>query len=326
MVELKIIKEVWPLAGSFNISRVNLTESYVVSVELRDGEYLGRGECEAHESDPAQMDVVEAIIEGLRPELERGIDRAVLSGLLPAGPARNALDCALWDLEAKKSGRRAWENAGVVLDKPLLTAYTIGLDTVDGMAAKAARYRHRELLKVKLNEHDSLERIRSIRQAAPDSRLIVDANEAWTFDLLTELADPFAGLGVELIEQPLPAGGDRELENYKGRVPLCADEACLDRASLSHIRGRYSYINIKLDKTGGLTEALALAKDAQAMGLGIMVGCMTGTSLAMAPAMMIGALAEFCDLDGPLLLARDRSPGLIYEDSLVHIPTSEVWG
>lgn len=326
MISLTIKKEVWPLDGSFTISRVSMTESYTLVVDLQDGAHVGRGECEPHESDPSQMEAVETIINRLRPEIEQGLTREALSSLLPAGPARNALDCALWDLEAKKAGRRAWEMAGVTMPSSLVTAYTICLETPEEMAAKSARHKDRALLKLKLGATDSLARVAAVRQAAPDARLIVDANEAWSYEELSRLADPLAQYGVELIEQPLPAGADQALENYQGPVPLCADESCLDRNSLAEVSGRYSFINIKLDKTGGLTEALKLVEAAEEKGLRIMVGCMTGTSIAMAPAMIIGAMAEFCDLDGPLLLAKDRSPGLRYEQSFVHIPDREMWG
>jgi len=326
MISLKISKEVWALKESFNISRVSMTQSYILKVELSDGEHTGRGECEPHESEPLIMDEVEQIIEGLRRKIEQGLSRAQLNTLLPAGPARNAIDCALWDLEAKQSGQRAWQLAGLALDQPLETAYTIGLGSVESMAKKAAKYKDRALLKIKLNHENNLEILQAIRAQAPDSVLIVDANEAWTFEQLTELSEPFAALGVALIEQPLPAGKDQALADYRGSVPLCADESCLDRHSLSDVKQRYSFINIKLDKTGGLTEALLLANEAKALGLRIMVGCMTGTSLAMAPAMLIGAMAEFCDLDGPLLLAEDRNPGLVYQASNVHQPQPATWG
>ncbi|MBL4836884.1 MAG: dipeptide epimerase [Kordiimonadaceae bacterium] len=326
MVSLTIKKEVCPLEGSFTISRVTMTESYVLVVELREAGHVGRGECEPHESDFSQMDVVESIIEDLRPLIEKGLSREQLNLLLPAGPARNAIDCALWDLEAKKAGKRAWDIAGVKLQQPLVTAYTICLEAPEEMAAKAARHKDRALLKLKLGAKDSLLRVEAVRRAAPDARLIVDANEAWSYEELRCLAEPLAKYGVELIEQPLPAGADHVLENYRGPVPLCADESCLDRTSLADVKTRYGFINIKLDKTGGLTEALKLAEDAQALGLRIMVGCMTGTSLAMAPAMILGAMAEFCDLDGPLLLAKDRKPGLWYDQSLVHIPEKRLWG
>lgn len=326
MLSLVIKKETWSLKGSFTISRLTMYESYVLVVEISDGIQVGRGECEPHESDPSCMNVVESIIEDLRSKIENGITRSELNALLPAGPARNAIDCALWDLEAKQSGKRAWELAEVDLNSPLVTAYTICLESAEQMAAKALKHKHRKLLKLKLGAENSIQLVKAVRQQAPDTCLIVDANEAWTFEQLNELAPPLAELGVALIEQPMPAGKDQDLEHYTGPVPLCADESCLDRKSLQDVNKRYEFINIKLDKTGGLTEALLLADEAKRIGLRLMVGCMTGTSLAMAPAMIIGAMAEFCDLDGPLLLEKDRIPGLVYEDSLVCLPEVAMWG
>jgi L-alanine-DL-glutamate epimerase-like enolase superfamily enzyme len=326
MISLTIKKEVWLLDEPFVISRVSMTQSYVLVVELDDGGYVGRGECEPHESDDSYMVKVENTIENLREKIENGLTRDELNQLLPAGPARNAIDCAMWDLEAKKADMRVWELAGVDLKSPLVTAYTICIGSPEEMAEKATRHKHLDLLKLKLDSEFCLERVQAVRNAAPNPRIIVDANEAWTFKQLTQFAEPLAKLNVSLIEQPLPAGKDEELVNYLGSVPLCADESCHDRNSLIEVKERYQFINIKLDKTGGLTEALCLAEEAKTNGLRIMVGCMTGTSLAMAPAMLIGALAEFCDLDGPLLLARDRKPGLDYENSIIHIPQREVWG
>ena len=326
MISLTIRKEVWQLKEPFVISRVSMNKSFVLVVELRDGQHLGRGECEPHESDSSRSRDVEDTIEDLREKIAQGLTRDELAQLLPPGPARNAIDCALWDLEAKKTGQRAWEIAGVALCKPLITAYTICIGSPAEMAAKAVLNRDRPLLKLKLNAQLCLERVRAVREAAPNSKIIVDANEAWSYQQLVELAEPLAELNVALIEQPLPAGKDEELAHYLGPVALCADESCLDRDSLVTVKQRYQFINIKLDKTGGLTEALNLAKQAKQSGLRIMVGCMTGTSLAMAPAMLIGALAEFCDLDGPLLLKIDREPGLRYENSLVHLPQKELWG
>jgi len=326
MRTLDIKQEIWPLAEKFTISRISLVQSYVLVVEIGEGDFLGRGECEPHESDPQQMIEVESIIEGLRSVIEEGLTREALQTLLPAGPARNAIDCALWDLEAKIEGRRVWEMAEVKSSNTLVTAYTISIDSPQEMAAKAGRNKDRSLLKIKLSGEGNMERITAVRAAAPDVRLIVDANEAWTYAQLLEFSEPMAKLGVELIEQPLPAGADQELEDYFGPVPLCADESCLDRNSLVQVEKRYSFINIKLDKTGGLTEALKLAKEANSQGLKLMVGCMTGTSLAMAPAMIIGAMAEFCDLDGPLLLAKDRQPGLAFNQSMVSFPEKNLWG
>lgn len=326
MISLRIRQETWPLLKSFNISRSSITESLVLVVEIQDGAYVGRGECEPHENDQSKMGVVAAIIEGIRPQIEQGVGREDLQNLLPSGPARNAVDCALWDLEAKKSGKRAWHIAGVDLPGPLVTAYTISINSPEEMAAEAKGHSHRSLLKVKLGKDGSLARIKAVRHVAPNATIIVDANEAWDFEKLTALAPTFAGLGVAMIEQPLPAGSDQQLDHYTGPIPLCADESCMDRGSLEEVDGRYEFINIKLDKTGGLTEALLLAEEASSRGLKIMVGCMTGTSLAMAPAMVIGAGAMFCDLDGPLLLAKDRIAGLVYDENSVQVPNADVWG
>jgi len=318
--------ESWPLKQPFSTSQFSISRSITLTVELRDGEFTGRGECEPHEHDAG---IAQEVLRGLefnRPLIEAGISRQELDRLLPAGPARNAIDCALWDLEAKRSGRRAWELAGVALRSPLTTAYTISLHSLADMLADARSNRNRPLLKVKLGRRESLAIVEAVRCAAPDARLIVDVNGAWSFDELARSAAPLAKLGVELIEQPLPAGGDAELASYRGPVPLCADESCLDAASLPALSPGYAYVNVKLDKTGGLTEALRLAESAKEKSLRIMVGCMNGTSLAIAPAMVIGALAEICDLDSPLLLARDRAPGLRYEGSQVHIPAPDVWG
>jgi len=303
-----------------------MEKSYVVVVELNDGQNIGKGECEPHESDPSFMDKITATIESLRTKIEAGMSRDELNQLLPAGPARNSIDCAMWDLEAKQKGKRAWELAGIELKQPLITAYTICISSPFEMASKAALNKHRELLKLKLDSKNALASVKAVRKAAPNPEIIVDANEAWTYQQLIQLSQPLAKLGVCLIEQPLPAGKDKELKNYNGPIPLCADESCLDRSSLGEVKERYQFINIKLDKTGGLTEALCLVDEAKKQGLRIMVGCMTGTSLAMAPAMLIGAMAEFCDLDGPLLLAKDRVPALRYENSIIHRPQKEMWG
>ena len=325
-MEMTLQLENWKLSQPFRTSRSSISQNTALVVELRDGPFTGRGECEPHECDAAIARGVVDSIERHRSLIEAGAGRQELERLLPAGPARNALDCALWDLEAKRCGRRAWELAGVTLNSPLTTAYTISLGSPAAMALEAARNRDRPLLKVKLGRRQSLPIVEAVRDAAPDARLIVDVNGAWSIDDLRRLAGPLATLGVELIEQPLPAGEDAALATYHGPVPLCADESCLDTSSLSTLSPGYSYINIKLDKTGGLTEALRLAEAARSRSLGIMVGCMNGTSLAIAPAMVVGALAALCDLDGPLLLERDRTPGLRYENSLLRVPTPDIWG
>lgn len=318
--------ENWKLKHPFSTSQFSISRNIALIVELRDGAFTGRGECEPHEFDAEKAQGVLRTIERSRHLVEKGLGREELQRLMPAGPARNAVDCALWDLDAKRNGRRAWELAGVALTAPLTTAYTISLGSPADMAAQAGRNRDRPLLKLKLGRQECITSVECVRRAAPGARLIADANGAWNLDELQRFAGPLATLGVELIEQPLPAGDDLQLSAYRGQIPLCADESCLDTASLRTLSRGYGYINIKLDKTGGLTEALQLVEAAKGRSLGIMVGCMNGTSLAIAPAMVIGAMADLCDLDGPLLLERDRMPGLDYEGSLILIPTPDVWG
>ncbi|MFC3052076.1 N-acetyl-D-Glu racemase DgcA [Kordiimonas pumila] len=326
MPKLTIRLETWPIAGTFTISRSSATESYVLVVELQEGNLVGRGECEPDDTDPAIGHIVAEQIYAVRQQIEQGISQKELLDLLPRGPARNAVDCALWDLACKKQGKPIEAVTGIPPLKPLTTAYTISIDTLDVMAEKAALNKNRALLKIKLNADECLAKINAIHAAAPDAKLIVDANEAWSLTQLQALAPEMAQLGVAMIEQPLPAGNDDGLATYAGPVPLCADESCLDRTSLAFVKERYQFINIKLDKTGGLTEALLLAEEAEKMGLRIMVGCMVGTSLAMAPALIVAQKAEFVDLDGPLLLAKDRENGMRYENSLVYPATPALWG
>lgn len=318
--------ESWPIAGSFTISRGAKTEAVTVIAELSDGTHRGRGECTPYGRYHETPEGVAAAIGGLAETLEGGCDREQLQSLLPPGAARNALDCALWDLEAKASGKPVWQLAGLPPPRPLTTAYTISLSTPDTMAQAAARAAHRPLLKVKLGGADDAARIRAVRQAAPKAELIVDANEGWTPDNLEAHLAACAEAGVTLIEQPLPAGQDEALATIRRPIPVCADESVHDRATLPALRERYDAINIKLDKTGGLTEALALAEEAERLGFGIMAGCMVATSLAMAPAILIGQRARVTDLDGPLLLARDRPDGLLYDGSIVHPPSPALWG
>jgi len=326
MPKLSVKLETWDIEGVFAISRSTVSQSYVLVVELTEGDLIGRGECEPHEEDQAIGEKMAEEIYALREEIEGGITRQDLLNLLPKGPARNAIDCAMWDLECKQQNKRAWDIAGIPAPKPVTTAYTLGIDSVEAMADKAAKNKDRALLKIKLNAEDCLARLDAIIKAAPDVQIIIDANEAWSFEQLNELSEPLAKLGILMIEQPLPHSNDSILSNYKGPVPLCADESCLDRTSLEFIKGRYDFVNIKLDKTGGLTEALLLAEEAEKLGLRIMVGCMVGTSLAMAPAMLVAQKAEFTDLDGPLLLSKDRENGLLYKESLVYPPKPELWG
>jgi L-alanine-DL-glutamate epimerase-like enolase superfamily enzyme len=326
MRQLTVRAESWPIAGTFTIARGSKTAADVVVVEIRDGAHLGRGECVPYPRYDETIAGAIAAIEAVRPEIERGLDRAALQTVLKAGAARNAVDCALWDLEAKRAGRPAWQLAGLSPPQDAITAYTLSLDSVETMAAAARANAARPLLKLKLSGPGDLERVRAVHQNAPRARLIVDANEAWTPAIYATLAPQLAPLGVELIEQPLPAGADGPLAGLARTVPVCADESCHDTASLAHIIGKYDAVNIKLDKTGGLTEALRLAAAARAAGLDIMVGCMVATSLAMAPAALIAPQARWVDLDGPALLAKDREHGLVYEGSLMHPPAPALWG
>jgi L-alanine-DL-glutamate epimerase-like enolase superfamily enzyme len=326
MAKLKVAAESWPIRGSFTISRGSKTAAEVVVVELSEQGVTGRGECVPYARYGESVDGVIGVIEGLRGRLEGGLDRLGLQSALPAGAARNALDCAFWDLEAKRAGHRVWELLGLPAPKPVTTAYTLSLGGVETMAAAAAREAHRPLLKLKLSGPEDLARVAAVRQNAPNARLVVDANEGWSITDYAELAPKLAVLGVEMIEQPLPAGGDTALARMQRPVTLCADESCHDAQTLAALVGRYDMVNIKLDKTGGLTEALRLKAAAEAAGFGIMVGCMIGTSLAMAPAFLVAQGAAVVDLDGPLLLERDRPGGLRYDDSCVQPPEAALWG
>jgi len=318
--------ERWPIAGSFTISRGAKTEAVTVVAEVRQGFVRGHGECVPY---PRYAETPEGSLNALlamQIPLADGLDRQGIQTAMLRGAARNARDCAMLDLEAKLSGRRIWDMLGRPPPQPCVTAYTISLGTPEVMAAAAAKVAHRPLLKIKLGGVGDLERITAIRDAAPQSQLIVDANEAWTEDALEANLAACADAGITLVEQPLPAGQDGLLARIKRPLAVCADESVHDRVSLEGLRGRYDAVNIKLDKTGGLTEALAMADAAQALGFDIMVGCMVATSLSMAPAMLLTPQARFVDLDGPLLLAQDRDGGLLYEDSLVYPPDAALWG
>ncbi len=326
MIRLAVRDERWPIAGAFTISRGSKTEAHVVVAEIMDGDSIGRGEAVPYGRYGESIDSVLAQIETARTAIEAGADRTALQSLLPPGAARNALDCALWDLEAKRSGRRVSAMAGFARLDPVKTAYTLSFGPAEAMGEAARSASGRPLLKLKIGGPDDLDRVEAVRRAAPKSRLIVDANEGLTLDTLTRLAPDFAKLDVKAIEQPLPAGADADLEGYDSPVLLCADESIHSRAELALCARRYGGINIKLDKTGGLTEALALRAAAMAMGLQVMAGCMVATSLSMAPAMLIAQGAAFVDLDGPLLLARDRQPGLDFVGSAIMPFGPDVWG
>jgi L-Ala-D/L-Glu epimerase / N-acetyl-D-glutamate racemase len=325
-ISLTARAESWPIAGSFTISRGAKTEAVVVVAELSDGTHRGRGECVPYARYDETVESVIAAIEAMRSAIAGGLDRLGLQQAMVAGAARNALDCAFWDLEAKRSGRRAHELAGISAPQPLVTAYTISLATPEEMAVAAAKAADRALLKVKLGGTGDPERIAAVRRAAPQAELIVDANEAWSQQNLTDNLAACTAAGVTLIEQPLPAGHDDVLSAFRHPVPICADESAHGRDTLAMLRKKYDAVNIKLDKTGGLTEALATAEEAARVGLSVMVGCMVATSLAMAPAMLVAQRAKVVDLDGPLLLARDRLYPLQYEGSRVHPPSRALWG
>jgi L-alanine-DL-glutamate epimerase-like enolase superfamily enzyme len=318
--------ERWPIAGSFGISRGVKTEAAVVVAELANGKRRGRGECVPYLRYGETVESVTAQIEALRTQIEAGLDRRTLQAAMPPGAARNALDCAFWDLEAKRSGRPAHEIAGIAAPVALTTAFTISLATPADMAKAAERAASRALLKVKLGADGDPARIAAVRKAAPKAMLIVDANEGWTEDNLGSNLAACVQAGVTLIEQPLPDGKDEALARTERTIPVCADESMHDRASLPALAGKYDAVNIKLDKTGGLTEALAAVAEAERQKFSIMVGCMVATSLAMAPAVLLAQRARFVDLDGPLLLSKDRPGGLRYEDSLVYPPETALWG
>lgn len=327
-MQRSVTHDSFQLAGAFTISRGSRTSAEVLTVTLSEAGVSGWGECVPY---ARYGESIESVTEQIA-SLPRSFDRASLPLLLPAGAARNAVDCALWDLEAKRSGMRVWKRSGLSAiagrsePKPEPTAFTLSLDTPERMRAAAAGSRHRPLLKIKLGTPDDLPRLDAVREGAPDSRIIVDANEGWSVEAYRRLAPEMLRLGVEMVEQPFPAGDDSALETIERPVPLCADESCHDRASLQELAGKYDVVNIKLDKTGGLTEAIALRREAAAAGFGIMVGCMVGSSLAMAPAVLVAQGADYVDLDGPLLLAEDRTTPLRYADACVHPPTAELWG
>jgi L-alanine-DL-glutamate epimerase-like enolase superfamily enzyme len=326
-MRLAVAHESWPIAGSFSISRGSKTTAEVIVVTLEADGAMGRGEGLPYPRYAETVDGAIAAIEAARVSIEAGIARADVARLIAPRAARNALDCALWDLEAKRSGMPVWRLAGLAEPRPLVTAFTLSLGTPEAMGEAAARASARPLLKLKLGGPGDVERLQAVRAAAPEARLIVDANEGWKPADLPHLLAVAAHLGIELVEQPLPAGDDEALRHLGARpVPICADEAAHDVDGLDALVGKYDAVNIKLDKTGGLTGALALVRAAGDRGFAVMAGCMVATSLAMAPAMLIGQLAQVVDLDGPLLLARDRVPGIRYEASLMYPPPRALWG
>ncbi|MFC3323421.1 N-acetyl-D-Glu racemase DgcA [Mesorhizobium cantuariense] len=323
---ISVEAERFPIAGTFTISRGSKTEAEVISCTISEGGHAGRGECVPYKRYGETMDGVREAIEVMRDRIAGGISRTALLDAMPAGAARNAIDCALWDLEAKLSGRPVASSISATPLRALETAYTLSLGEPDAMAAQARGNAARPLLKVKIGGDNDIARIRAVRLAAPDSRIILDANEGWTDDNIVANLAFAADQGIALIEQPLPAGHDEILRHIAHPMPICADESVHEAEYLEALVGLYDAVNIKLDKSGGLTAALVLRDRARELGFGVMVGCMVGTSLAMAPAVLLAQDADFVDLDGPLLLARDRVPGLVYQGSLVSPPDTALWG
>lgn len=326
MTELSLTQESWPLGQVFTISRGSKRQADVVVAALRLGDVTGYGECLPYARYDESVASVMAQLEALKSDLRNGLDRQSLQERLPAGAARNALDCAFWDLECKQHRQRIWQRLGQPAPQPLETAYTLSLDTPDRMQDAAQTQAHRPLLKLKLADRHDLERVAAVRRGAPGARLIVDANEGWDEALYARFVPALAELGVSMIEQPLPAGNDAALATLPRPILICADESCHDSHSLEQLLGRYDMINIKLDKTGGLTEALRLRDRARAQGLQIMAGCMVSTSLSMAPAFIVAQGASVVDLDGPLLLQSDRDNGLEYRGSTLFPPAAALWG
>ena len=324
-MQIEAREEIWPLKEVFRISRGSRTEARVVVVTVSDDEQIGRGECvpirRYDQSTASALAQIESV------KSEKSVDRQQLRKLLPAGAARNALDCALWDLEAKRSGKRAWELANVSMAAEVETSFTISLDTPAKMGLAAKAVAKLPILKVKLGGDDiDLARVKNVRQNAPNARLLIDANESWSPEHYKRVMPAFRQCGITLIEQPFPAAADEVLETLDHPVPVCADESCHTSADLPRLKNRYEVVNVKLDKTGGLTEALRLCERARESGFKLLIGCMVGTSLSMAPARLLASNADYVDLDGPLLLARDREHGLSYRDGKIGIPSRELWG
>jgi L-Ala-D/L-Glu epimerase / N-acetyl-D-glutamate racemase len=324
-MQLDAREEIWPLKETFRISRGSRTEARVIVVTISDGEHSGRGECVPLRRYNQTSESVLAQIESAKDE--RTLDRAKLGRVLLAGAARNALDCALWDLEAKRSGQRVWELANIATTSDVDTSFTISLDLPEKMAAAAMCTAKLPILKLKLGGDDlDLLRVEAVHEAAPNARLLVDANESWSPEHYRKVAPRLKEFGVELIEQPFPADADEVLAKLDHPVPVCADESCHTTADLPRLKTRYDVVNIKLDKTGGLTEALHLCQAARESGFKLLIGCMVGTSLSMAPARVLASRADYVDLDGPLLLARDRDQGINYHDGQIGLPRRELWG
>jgi L-alanine-DL-glutamate epimerase-like enolase superfamily enzyme len=324
---LAVRRESFPIRGTFRIARGAKTQADVVVAEIADGDALGHGECVPYARYGESVEGVVTAIKKLSDAVADGLDRTELQSLLPPGAARNALDCALWDLEAKRTGVPVWRRAGLTaLPKPVPTLFTIGIDEPAAMEAAARAARDRPLLKIKLGGDGIVERVRAVRAGAPRARLVVDFNEGADFETFKAAGPELKALGVELIEQPLPAGRDNALAGLNYPVPLGADESVHAAPDIARLGTLYQVVNIKLDKAGGLTEALAMQRRAREAGFSIMIGCMVASSLAMAPAVLLAQDADFVDLDGPLLLAQDRTPALRYDGALVYPPSPDLWG
>jgi L-Ala-D/L-Glu epimerase len=324
-MQIEAREEVWPLKNVFRISRGERTETQVVAVTITDGQHTGRGEAvpikRYQQTTASVLEQIESI------KREKHLDRQILQTLLPPGAARNALDCALWDLEAKKVGKRVWDLANIPMKSEVETSFTISLDAPEKMAAAARAAAKSPILKLKLGGDDvDLARVEAVRGAASASRLLIDANESWSPAHYEKVVPALKRLRVELIEQPFPANADEVLEKLERPIPVCADESCHISTDLPRLANRYDAINVKLDKTGGLTQALVLAERARASGFKLLIGCMVGTSLSMAPARLLASAADYVDLDGPLLLARDRDHGLVYRNGKIDLPSRELWG
>lgn len=325
-IRIQVEVRTWPLREPFAISRGVQTSCEVIVLSCSDGTHIGRGEAVGVDYHGETLDTMRAQIESVRAQVERGASRHELLALLPPGGARNSIDAALWDLEAKRSGLRAWELAGIQSARPITTNFTIGIRSLDGYEQRARELHEYPWLKIKVDARNPLEVVRAVRRGSPNARLVVDANQAWSVRQLVDIAPALAELRVDLLEQPVAAEDDAELAELDFPVPLCADEPANTVADLPRIVGRYDFVNIKLDKSGGLTAALELARAARAANLKLMVGCMVGGSIAMAPAMIVGQLCEVVDLDGPLLQAEDWPDAIVYDRGLMSLPSRALWG
>ena len=325
-MKMKVETKVWPLREPFTISRGTMTECEVVVVSLEDGTHVARGEAVGVDYHGETMPSIVAQIEAVRGKVERGATRQELIKLLPAGGARNAIDIALWDLEAKRSGRRAWELAGMPNPHPISTTETIGIRSLAAFEQRARELASYEWIKIKVDAKQPIECVRAVRRGAPRAKLVVDANQAWDVKQLVEIVPALVELNVDLLEQPVPIDGDEGLVGIDLPIPVCADEPVNTVEDLPRIVDRYDFVNIKLDKSGGLTAGLELAHAARAAGMKLMVGCMVGGSIAMAPGMIIAQLCEVSDLDGPLLQAADWPNPIVYRNGVMSLPSRELWG